>query len=90
MPDRAARAGHVSCRRSLACSLLFFVVDQFRGLGVQRHVPPHRGRACIQCYVAALPFLKYTVAGDLFWAPCCSAARALVQLGAAAVSRRSA
>jgi hypothetical protein len=21
-----------------------------------------------QCYVAALPFLKYTVAGDLFWA----------------------
>ena len=22
----------------------------------------------VQCYVAALPFLKYTVAGDLFWA----------------------
>jgi Family of unknown function (DUF6580) len=50
----------------LSSSLAFFVLTNF---AVWAFTPMYAENAggLVACYVAALPFLKYTVAGDLFW-----------------------
>ena len=51
----------------LACSLMFFVTTNFAvWLWSGMYSPDMAG--LIQCYAMGLPFLKYTIAGDLFWA----------------------
>ena len=60
--------------------------DEFRGVGVQRHVPLTLA-GLVQCYIAALPFLKYTVPGDLFWAAVLFGGAWLVQRYGPALSR---
>ena len=52
---------------ALTCSLIFFAVTNlavwaFSGMYSLDLT------GLIQCYTLALPFLKYTIAGDLFWA----------------------
>jgi hypothetical protein len=51
----------------LSCSLIFFTTTNFAvwAFGGLYSLDP-AGLAA--CYIAALPFLQYTVAGDLFWA----------------------
>jgi len=50
----------------LPCSLAFFVLSNFAYFAFSgTYTPDWRG--LIECYVAALPFLQTTLAGDLFW-----------------------
>jgi hypothetical protein len=61
------RAARVVVPAMLSCSVIFFAVTNaavwaFSGL----YSADMAG--LIQCYAAGLPFLKYTIAGDLFWA----------------------
>jgi hypothetical protein len=63
---------------ALSCSLLFFAVSNFAvwvfgGL----YSPDMAG--LVKCYVLALPFLQYTVAGDLIWVAVLFGAATLVQ-----------
>jgi hypothetical protein len=51
----------------LASSLIFFVTTNFAVWAFGGLYSPDV-TGLMQCYVAGLPFLKYTVAGDLFWA----------------------
>jgi ammonia channel protein AmtB len=51
----------------LASSLIFFVTTKFAVWAFGGLYSPDV-TGLMQCYVAGLPFLKYTVAGDLFWA----------------------
>ncbi len=51
----------------LAGSLMFFATTNLAVWAFSNLYSPDM-TGLIQCYVAALPFLKYTVAGDLFWA----------------------
>ena len=60
------RAIRVVAPTMLGCSLIFFLstnlaVWAFSGMYSLDTA------GLVQCYAAALPFLKYTVAGDLFW-----------------------
>lgn len=48
------------------CSLFFFVVTNFAVWGFGG-IYSQTGAGLVNCYAAALPFLKYTLAGDLFW-----------------------
>ncbi len=50
----------------LACSLAFFVLSNF-AVWAFSGMYSLTVAGLIQCYVAALPFLQNTVAGDLFW-----------------------
>ena len=50
----------------LACSLIFFAATNF-AVWAFSGLYSLDTAGLVQCYVAALPFLKYTVAGDLFW-----------------------
>ena len=50
----------------LSCSLLFFVTTNF-AVWAFSSMYSHDGAGLVQCYVAALPFLKYTIASDLLW-----------------------
>lgn len=50
----------------LSCSLLFFVTTNF-AVWAFGSLYSMDTAGLIQCYVAALPFLKYTVACDLLW-----------------------
>ncbi|MBL8745934.1 MAG: hypothetical protein JNK58_06210 [Phycisphaerae bacterium] len=67
---------------SLAASIVFFVVTNFAvwAGGVYGYGPGDLAR----CYVAAAPFFKYTVSGDLFYAGLFFGVHALVGLGRAA------
>ena len=49
---------------SLASSLLFFVVTNFT-VWFQSGMYPRTGAGLIECYIAALPFLRNAVIGDL-------------------------
>jgi len=51
----------------MASSLAFFLITNF---AVWAFSPMYAANASglVTCYIAALPFLKYTIAGDLFWA----------------------
>jgi len=51
----------------LSCSLLFFATTNF-AVWAFGGLYSLDLAGLTACYVAALPFLKYTVAGDLFWA----------------------
>jgi hypothetical protein len=51
----------------LPCSLAFFLLTNFAVWAFGAMYSADLG-GLVTCYVAALPFLKYTVAGDLFWA----------------------
>jgi hypothetical protein len=51
----------------LACSLIFYVTTNF-AVWAWSGLYSADTAGLIQCYVAGLPFLKYTIAGDLFWA----------------------
>jgi hypothetical protein len=58
-------AGLLSC--GLLSSVLFFVVTNFGvWLGFNTYATSWAGLG--QCYLAALPFFRYTLAGDLFFA----------------------
>ena len=50
----------------LSCSLLFFATTNF-AVWAFSGMYSHDMAGLIACYVAALPFLKYTVACDLLW-----------------------
>jgi len=50
----------------LSCSLLFFATTNF-AVWAFSGMYSHDLAGLITCYVAALPFLKYTVACDLLW-----------------------
>ena len=66
MVARSRRIWFTAIGGAVAASLIFFTTTNlavwaFSGLY------NHNGAGLIQCYIAALPFLKTTVAGDLFW-----------------------
>ncbi len=50
----------------VGCSLIFFVMTNF-AVWAFSPLYPHTLQGLIDCYVAALPFLRNTVAGDLVW-----------------------
>jgi len=66
MIARNHRMWFIAIGGALAASLIFFVTTNF-AVWAFSGMYSLDGAGLIQCYVAALPFLKYTVAGDLFW-----------------------
>lgn len=50
----------------LPCSLAFFALSNF-AVWAFSGLYPLTYAGLTQCYIAALPFLQYTVAGDMFW-----------------------
>jgi hypothetical protein len=52
---------------SLAGSLLFFVISNF-GVWAHGDLYPHTWSGLVACYIAAIPFFRNTVLGDLFYA----------------------
>jgi len=50
----------------LSCSLMFFVTTNF-AVWAFSGIYSLDMAGLVQCYVAGLPFLKHTVAGDLLW-----------------------
>jgi hypothetical protein len=64
---RRVRASRVVVPTVLTCSLIFFVTTNF-AVWAWSGLYSADMAGLIQCYAMGLPFLKYTVAGDLFWA----------------------
>jgi hypothetical protein len=64
---RRFRVSRVVVPTVLACSLIFFVTTNF-AVWAWSGLYSADLAGLIQCYAMGLPFLKYTVAGDLFWA----------------------
>lgn len=60
-----ASAGLVAC--SLFASLVFFFTTNF-GSWLWFDMYPHNGTGLMICYVQALPFFRFTLAGDLMFA----------------------
>jgi hypothetical protein len=60
-----AVTGLVGC--SLASSVLFFLVTNF-GSWLWFNMYEHSMSGLIQCYAMAIPFFRYTLCGDLFFA----------------------
>ena len=56
--------GKINIKSVLLSSLIFFFVTNF---GVWLIGYPHTPEGLIACYVAALPFFGWTIAGDLFY-----------------------
>lgn len=76
---RKARVATVAIGGALAASLLFYGITNFAVWALSTlYTPDVKG--LLECYVAALPFLKYTIAGDLFWS--------IALFGGAALLRR--
>ncbi len=65
--SRALRGPRMVVPVMVASSLAFFAITNFAVWGFGAMYAASAG-GLITCYVAALPFLKYTIAGDLFWA----------------------
>jgi hypothetical protein len=66
MLARNQRVAYVAIGGALASSLIFYVITNFAVWALSTlYTPDVKG--LLECYIAALPFLKYTVAGDLFW-----------------------
>jgi hypothetical protein len=63
---RRYRLPRVLVPAALASSLLFFAVSNF-AVWVFSGMYSHDLAGLTQCFVLALPFLKYTMAGDLAW-----------------------
>jgi Family of unknown function (DUF6580) len=78
---RKARVAYVAIGGALASSLIFYVITNFAVWALSGLYSPDV-KGLLECYVAALPFLKYTVAGDLFWS--------VALFGGAALLRRRA
>lgn len=51
----------------VGCSLIFFAATNFAVWAFSGLYSADMA-GLTQCYIAGLPFLKYTIAGDLFWA----------------------
>ena len=81
MLARHIRVAYVAIGGALASSLIFYAVTNFAVWALSELYTPDVS-GLIECYVAALPFLKYTVAGDLFWS--------VALFGGAALLRRRA
>jgi hypothetical protein len=62
----------------LACSLIFFAATNFAVWAFTGMYSADLA-GLMQCYAAGLPFLKYTMAGDLFWAAVLFGGAVLVQ-----------
>ncbi len=52
---------------SVASSLLFYVVTNFGVWAVPGSWYPHTAQGLINCYVLGLPFLRYTMLGDIVY-----------------------
>ncbi len=63
---RRYRLSRVIVPAALSCSLLFFATTNLAVWAFSGMYSLDMA-GLIQCYVAALPFLKYTVTGDLLW-----------------------
>jgi hypothetical protein len=66
MLARHYRLSLVLVPAALVCSLIFFVVTNF-AVWAFGSLYSHDMAGLTQCYLLALPFLKYTMAGDLAW-----------------------
>jgi hypothetical protein len=64
-PAALAMTGLVGC--SLGASLLFFLTTNF-GSWLWFPMYAHTTAGLIQCYAMAVPFFRYTLCGDLFFA----------------------
>lgn len=81
-----ATAGLVGC--SLAASVLFFLTTNF-GSWLWFSMYPHTAAGLVQCYAMAIPFFRYTLCGDMFFAVSLFGGYAVaVQLHRAAQARR--
>ena len=58
---------------SLLASVLFFLVTNF-GCWLWFDLYEHSVSGLVHCYAQALPFFRYTLAGDLVFASACSEA----------------
>jgi hypothetical protein len=63
---RRWRLAYVVLPAVLSCSLIFYVTTNF-AVWAFGGLYSLDMAGLVQCYVAALPFLKHTIAGDLFW-----------------------
>lgn len=52
---------------SLACSVTFFLVTNF-AVWASQTIYPHTTAGLLECYAAALPFFRFTLAGDIAFA----------------------
>lgn len=52
---------------SLAGSIVFFAISNF-GTWAQGNLYPHTAAGLLECYVAAIPFFRNSLLGDLFYA----------------------
>ena len=66
MIARSSRVWLLAIGGALASALVFFVTTNF-AVWAFTGMYSLDGAGLVQCYVAALPYLEYTVAGDLFW-----------------------
>jgi hypothetical protein len=48
------------------CSAVFFVATNF-AVWLFGDIYPSTAAGLLACYASGLPFLKYAIAGDLFW-----------------------
>ena len=78
MLARGQRVWPVAIGGALASSLIFYAMTNF-AVWALTGLYSTDAKGLLECYVAALPFLKHTVAGDLFWsvalfggASCCA------------------
>ena len=67
MLARRYRASRVVAPAVVMCSLIFFAATNLAVWAFSGMYSLDMA-GLIQCYTLALPFLKYTMAGDLFWA----------------------
>lgn len=63
---------------ALASSVMFFVITNF-GVWLSSGMYPLTFGGLAACYVAAIPFFQYTLAGDLFYAALLFGSFALIQ-----------
>ena len=76
---RRYRLAYVVLPTVLSCSLIFYLSTNF-AVWAFSSMYTHDMAGLVQCYVAALPFLKHTVAGDLFWSAVLFGGAWLIQL----------
>jgi hypothetical protein len=75
---RRFRLSRMLLPAALSCSLLFFAVSNF-AVWAFGGLYSHDMAGLVKCYVLALPFLQYTVAGDLIWVVVLFGGAAMVQ-----------
>jgi hypothetical protein len=76
---RRFRLSVVFLPAALSCSLIFFATSNFAVWAFSAMYSPDLA-GLIKCYVAALPFLQYSVAGDLFWSAVLFGGAGLIQV----------